>query len=157
MNVRSLPTSPSNGPPLPFSSIVPLSHPTLTVIPVLPEIAEGDHLFLICGVKGTPPITFKWYRDDSTTPIFTTTSDMNNTDYQIQALAKDDSGTYYCEAINHAKNVVRSAPVTIVGEENVYSHTISYKHCGDTWGKGLAQPPHSSEGEGWNLYSSLSV
>ncbi|XP_061129698.1 platelet endothelial cell adhesion molecule isoform X8 [Syngnathus typhle] len=93
--------------------VVPLSHPTLTVIPVLPEIAEGDHLFLICGVKGTPPITFKWYREGSNTPIFTTTSDKNNTDYQIQALAKGDSGTYYCEAINHANNVVRSAPVTI--------------------------------------------
>ncbi|KAM9818803.1 platelet endothelial cell adhesion molecule isoform 2-T2 [Syngnathus typhle] len=93
--------------------VVPLSHPTLTVIPVLPEIAEGDHLFLICGVRGTPPITFKWYRDGSNNPIFTTTSDKNNTDYQIQVLAKGDSGTYYCEAINHANNVVRSAPVTI--------------------------------------------
>ncbi|XP_061626001.1 platelet endothelial cell adhesion molecule isoform X1 [Phyllopteryx taeniolatus] len=93
--------------------VVPLSHPTLTVIPVLPEIAEGDHLFLICGVKGTPPITFKWYRDGTNNPVFTTTSDKNNTDYQIQALVKHDSGTYYCEAINHANNVVRSAPVII--------------------------------------------
>ncbi|XP_057700739.1 platelet endothelial cell adhesion molecule isoform X5 [Corythoichthys intestinalis] len=93
--------------------VVPLSHPTLTVIPNLPEIAEGDHLFLICGVKGTPPITFKWYRDDSNKPVFTTTSDKNNTDYQIEALGKDDSGTYYCEALNHANNVVRSAQVTI--------------------------------------------
>ncbi|XP_061685879.1 platelet endothelial cell adhesion molecule isoform X3 [Syngnathoides biaculeatus] len=93
--------------------VVPLSHPTLTVIPVLPEIAEGDHLFLICGVKGTPPITFKWYHDGTSSPIFTTTSDKNSTDYQIQALAKHDSGTYYCEAINPAKNVVRSAPVII--------------------------------------------
>ncbi|XP_077380280.1 platelet endothelial cell adhesion molecule isoform X2 [Festucalex cinctus] len=93
--------------------VVPLSHPTLTVIPILPEIAEGDHLFLICGVKGTPPITFKWYKDGGNNPVFTTTSDTNNTDFQIEALAKDDSGTYYCEAINHANNVVRSAPVTI--------------------------------------------
>ncbi|XP_077574483.1 platelet endothelial cell adhesion molecule isoform X2 [Stigmatopora nigra] len=93
--------------------VVPLSHPTLTVIPNLLEIAEGDHLFLICGVKGTPPITFKWYRDDSNKPIKTTTSDKNNTDYQIQALGKEDSGSYYCEALNHANNVVRSAPVTI--------------------------------------------
>ncbi|XP_077460325.1 platelet endothelial cell adhesion molecule isoform X2 [Stigmatopora argus] len=93
--------------------VVPLSHPTLTVIPNFLEIAEGDHLFLICGVKGTPPITFKWYRDDSNKPIFTTTSDKNNTDYQIQALGKDDSGSYYCEALNYANNVVRSAPVTI--------------------------------------------
>ncbi|XP_077427421.1 platelet endothelial cell adhesion molecule isoform X3 [Vanacampus margaritifer] len=93
--------------------VVPLSHPTLTVIPFLPEIAEGDHLFLICGVKGTPPITFKWYKDGGNDPVFTTTSDNNNTDFQIEALAKDDSGSYYCEAINHANNVVRSAPVTI--------------------------------------------
>ncbi|XP_019744990.1 platelet endothelial cell adhesion molecule isoform X2 [Hippocampus comes] len=109
--------------------VVPLSHPTLTVIPVLPEIAEGDHLFLICGVKGTPPITFKWYRDDNRSPIFTTTTDMNNTDYQIQALAKDDSGTYYCEAINHAKNVVRSAPVTIVVRLALWKKAVIVGFC----------------------------
>ncbi|XP_061844390.1 platelet endothelial cell adhesion molecule isoform X3 [Nerophis lumbriciformis] len=93
--------------------VVPLSHPTLTVIPVLPEIAEGDHVFMICSVKGTPPVTFKWYYDGKDKPIFTTTSDKNNTDYQIPALSKEHSGTYYCEAINHANNVVRSAPIII--------------------------------------------
>ncbi|XP_054635165.1 platelet endothelial cell adhesion molecule isoform X3 [Dunckerocampus dactyliophorus] len=93
--------------------VVPLSHPVLTVIPNLPEIAEGDHVHMVCGVKGTPPITFKWYYDGNDQPVFTTTSDKNNTDYQIQALSKEQGGTYYCEAINYANNVVRSAPVII--------------------------------------------
>nr|XP_057938699.1 platelet endothelial cell adhesion molecule isoform X2 [Doryrhamphus excisus] len=93
--------------------VVPLSHPVLTIIPNLPEIAEGDHVLMICGVRGTPPITFKWYYDGNDLPFFTTTSDKNNTDYQIQAMSRDQGGTYYCEAINHANNVVRSAPVII--------------------------------------------
>lgn len=95
---------------------MPLSHPTLTVIPILPEIAEGDHLFLICGVRGSPPVTFKWYRVGEPQPLFTATSDRNNTDYQVQPLAKRHSGDYYCEAANYANNVVRSEPVTIEGE-----------------------------------------
>ncbi|XP_069569992.1 platelet endothelial cell adhesion molecule isoform X1 [Brachyistius frenatus] len=92
---------------------VPLAHPTLTVIPDLPEISEGDHLYLICGVKGTPPVTFKWYRVGSRQPLSTTTSDKNHKDYQIQALSKEHRGTYYCEAINHANNIVQSAEVKI--------------------------------------------
>ncbi|KAM9856646.1 platelet endothelial cell adhesion molecule isoform 3-T3 [Aulostomus maculatus] len=92
---------------------VPLSRPSLTVIPVLPEISEGDHLFLICMVKGTPPVIFKWYRVGRESPLFTTNSEWNSSDFQIENLAKKDSGTYYCEALNFANNLVRSGPVTI--------------------------------------------
>lgn len=94
----------------------PLSNPTLTVIPNLAEMSEGDHLYLICGVKGTPPVTFKWYRSDSKLPLNTTISFKNNTNYQISRLSKQHSGKYHCEAVNHASKVVRSDPVIIEGE-----------------------------------------
>ncbi|XP_068445118.1 platelet endothelial cell adhesion molecule isoform X2 [Clinocottus analis] len=93
--------------------IVPLTHPILTVIPHPPEISEGDVLYLICGVKGTPPVTFKWYRVGSDQPLYITTSNKNNTDYQVHSLSKEHSGVYYCEAVNHANDVVRSDSVTI--------------------------------------------
>ncbi|XP_031723034.1 platelet endothelial cell adhesion molecule isoform X3 [Anarrhichthys ocellatus] len=93
--------------------IVPLTHPILTVIPDLPEISEGDDLFLICGVKGSPPVTFKWYRVGNEQPLYTTTSNKNNTYYRVHSLSKEHSGVYYCEAVNHANNVVSSDRVTI--------------------------------------------
>lgn len=102
--------------PPPFPLLEPLTHVTLTVIPDLPDISEGDHLYLICGTKGTPPITFKWYRVGTEQPLEATTSYRNNTDYQIPFLSKDHSGRYYCEAVNHANNVVRSDRVSIEGE-----------------------------------------
>ncbi|XP_033947789.1 platelet endothelial cell adhesion molecule isoform X4 [Pseudochaenichthys georgianus] len=93
--------------------IVPLTNPILTVLPHLPEISEGDHLYLICGVNGTPPVTFKWYRVGNEHPLYTITTYMNNTNYRVSALSKEHSGMYYCEAINHANIVVRSDLVTI--------------------------------------------
>ncbi|KAK5900040.1 hypothetical protein CesoFtcFv8_009454 [Champsocephalus esox] len=93
--------------------IVPLTNPILTVLPHLPEISEGDHLYLICGVNGTPPVTFKWYRVGNKHPLYTITTYMNNTNYRVSALSKEHSGKYYCEAINHANIVVRSDLVTI--------------------------------------------
>ncbi|KAL7404555.1 hypothetical protein ABVT39_016342 [Epinephelus coioides] len=107
---------------------VPLTQPTLTVIPHLPEISEGDHLYLICGVKGTPPVTFKWYRDGHEQPLYTTTSNKNNTDYQVPTLSKEHSGTYYCEAFNHA-NKVRSDRVTIEVHQALWKKAVIGVFC----------------------------
>ncbi|KAM4611788.1 platelet endothelial cell adhesion molecule isoform 3-T3 [Polymixia lowei] len=93
--------------------IVPLSEPVLTVLPDLADIAEGDNLYLICGIKGTPPVTFKWYHSGDVQPLFTTTSNKITMDYQIPSLGSKHSGTYYCEAVNIANNIVRSQLVTI--------------------------------------------
>uniref|UniRef100_UPI0037E9161E platelet endothelial cell adhesion molecule isoform X3 n=1 Tax=Semicossyphus pulcher TaxID=241346 RepID=UPI0037E9161E len=93
--------------------IVPLTQPILTVTPDLADISEGDHLFLICGIAGTPPVTFRWYRVGSAQPFNTTISNLNHTSYQVPLLSKEHSGTYYCEAVNLANNIVRSNPVII--------------------------------------------
>ncbi|XP_039672667.1 platelet endothelial cell adhesion molecule isoform X3 [Perca fluviatilis] len=93
--------------------IVPLTHPLISVVPDLSDISEGDHLYLLCSVVGTPPVTFKWYRVGDEQPLYTTTSNENNTAYQIPEVSKQDSGAYYCEAFNHANNVVISNQVNI--------------------------------------------
>lgn len=101
----------------------PLSDATLTVIPDLSEISEGDHLYLICGVKGSPPITFKWYRSGQATAMHTITVNNNHTDFQISLASKNNNGEYHCEAINYA-NFVHSEPVIIAGETRNRGSTI---------------------------------
>ncbi|XP_058496612.1 platelet endothelial cell adhesion molecule-like isoform X2 [Solea solea] len=93
--------------------IEPLRGLTLTVLPDLPEISEGNQLYLICGTKGTPPVTYKFYRVGDKRPLLTKTLNENNTYYHVNKLSKEHSGTYYCEADNHANNVVRSENVIV--------------------------------------------
>lgn len=93
----------------------PLTEATLTVVPDPADISEGDHLYLICGVKGTPPITFKWYRSDQEKAQNETTVNKNNTDFQIPVVSKEHSGWYHCEAFNQA-NTIHSQAVNIQGE-----------------------------------------
>lgn len=96
---------------------MPLSNPTLIVIPDLAEITEGDNLYLICSVEGTPPVTFKWYRSDNENPVHAITVYSNNTDYHIPLLSRTHSGRYHCEADNPAINIVYSDFVDIQGEQ----------------------------------------
>lgn len=98
---------------------VPLTEPTLTILPELAEVSEGDQLYLICGTKGSPPVTFKFYRVGDEQPKFTTTSNINHTHYRVNELTKGHGGTYYCEAINQANNVF-SERVTVEGETDWY-------------------------------------
>ncbi|XP_072319334.1 platelet endothelial cell adhesion molecule isoform X2 [Eucyclogobius newberryi] len=93
--------------------IEPLSHPLLMVIPPLPEITEGSDLIFICSIRGTPPVTFKLYRYGYDLPLFTKTSALNHTSFEIHDLVKLHSGMYYFEALNHANNIVSSEPVNI--------------------------------------------
>ncbi|XP_051802318.1 platelet endothelial cell adhesion molecule isoform X4 [Acanthochromis polyacanthus] len=92
---------------------VPLSHAMLSVLPALHDISEEGHLNLICSVEGTPPVTFKWYRVGESQPLNATTSDQVHKDYEFPVITKAHSGKYYCEAFNHAKNIVRSNEVTV--------------------------------------------
>ncbi|XP_056135561.1 platelet endothelial cell adhesion molecule isoform X5 [Lampris incognitus] len=94
------------------SVTVPVSDTLLTVLPDLRNIAEGDRLYLICSINGTPPVTFKWYRSGRAQPLSTTTSNKITLDYQVPEVSREHSGTYYCEAGNYANNV-RSQLVTI--------------------------------------------
>ncbi|KAM3623915.1 uncharacterized protein V6R79_017027 [Siganus canaliculatus] len=93
--------------------IEPLAYPTLTVTPDLADIVEGDRLYLICGVTGTPPVTFKFYREGTKRPVNISSSNENHTNFQIPQASKAHNGRYYCEATNPANNIVRSDHVNI--------------------------------------------
>ncbi|XP_061581034.1 platelet endothelial cell adhesion molecule isoform X2 [Cololabis saira] len=88
--------------------IVPLSKPSLEVIPVPADIAEGHDLYLMCRVEGTPPITFKWYRDGDQRPLNVTITNNQFQVHQIPYLSQLHSGNYSCEAVNYANIPVRS-------------------------------------------------
>ncbi|XP_075891792.1 platelet endothelial cell adhesion molecule isoform X3 [Nelusetta ayraudi] len=109
---------------------VPLSNPTLIVIPDLAEITEGDHLYIICSVEGTPPVTFKWYRSDKKDPVYAITSYSNNTDYQIPVLSRNHSGRYSCEAVNPANNIVYSDFVDIQVRMALWKKALIGGVCG---------------------------
>ncbi|KAK7930763.1 hypothetical protein WMY93_007158 [Mugilogobius chulae] len=68
--------------------IEPVSYPVLTVIPSLSEITEGSTLIFICSVSGTPPITFKLYRQDYDQPLLFNTTARNNTSFEIHQVSK---------------------------------------------------------------------
>ncbi|KAM4584611.1 platelet endothelial cell adhesion molecule isoform 2-T2 [Odontesthes bonariensis] len=93
--------------------IVPLGRPVLSVVPNQQDLSEGNNLNLICTVNGTPPITFRWYREGDAQPVSTTTSDRNFKDYEVSVLSKEHSGKYFCEAENRANNKVRSKLISI--------------------------------------------
>ncbi|XP_022595685.1 platelet endothelial cell adhesion molecule-like isoform X2 [Seriola dumerili] len=94
-------------------AIEPLSKVTLTIIPNPSKVSEGEDLYLICGTKGTPPVTFKLYRVGTKAPLFTNTSQQNNTHFRVPYLSKEHSGKYYCEAVNLANSLVVSEKITI--------------------------------------------
>ncbi|XP_067354497.1 platelet endothelial cell adhesion molecule isoform X4 [Channa argus] len=91
---------------------VPLSNPSLRVRPELPEVSEGNPMLLTCSVEGTPPVTFKLYREGRDLPLESKTVEQLSFHYQLERLSKEHSGKYYCEAINPA-NKVNSEPIDI--------------------------------------------
>lgn len=102
-----------------FSFLVPLNNLNVVVNPNNSRVYEGQELLLLCGVKGTPPITFKWHHNGN--KLKTNTSNVSFMSYHIESLTKDDSGTYQCEASNQANRVLRSEMITIEGENHEYS------------------------------------
>ncbi|KAJ3613934.1 hypothetical protein NHX12_017513 [Muraenolepis orangiensis] len=101
------------------SVIVPLSQATLTVLPSLGDISEGNTLLLICGVFGTPPVTFQWFRSGRSVPLFTKAVNKTTMNHKILDISSDDSDTYYCQARNQADNLVQSQQIPVEGKKEV--------------------------------------
>ncbi|KAG7491733.1 hypothetical protein MATL_G00006490 [Megalops atlanticus] len=96
------------------SVIEPVSKATLGVVPRLEEIVEGTYMSLICKIeKGTPPITFTWYRRGKPVSQKMTNLSQLYASYDVKEVSKDLSDIYHCEADNRAKQTVRSKDVTI--------------------------------------------
>ncbi|XP_051996677.1 platelet endothelial cell adhesion molecule isoform X3 [Xyrauchen texanus] len=103
--------------------IVPVGKPLLTVLPVPGNIEEGQDLTLICGIpKGSPPISFTFYRSIHTL-LHNITVQSNSSSYVLTAVTRQDSGSYYCRALNSAEEASMSDPITVeVGvNESVWS------------------------------------
>ncbi|KAM8772648.1 platelet endothelial cell adhesion molecule isoform 3-T4 [Acanthopagrus schlegelii] len=109
--------------------IVPPSHAVLMVVPDFREIYEGQHLYLLCRVDGTPPVTFKWYHVGNNLPLYTNTSNEDNSRYEVPTVSKEHSGRYYCEAFNHANKVVRSEQVTITVQMVLWKKALIGGFC----------------------------
>lgn len=109
-------------PPVPLPE--PLTDLILTFISDSQEVSEGGYIIFICSTRGTPPITFKLYREGTDHPLYIKTSNLNHTSYEVPVLSKEQSGKYYCEAINHANVVITSEPVFIEGESDWYSCSV---------------------------------
>uniref|UniRef100_A0A673JZ69 Si:dkey-237i9.8 n=1 Tax=Sinocyclocheilus rhinocerous TaxID=307959 RepID=A0A673JZ69_9TELE len=93
--------------------IVPVGKPLLTVLPVPGNIEEGSDVTLICGIpKGSPPISFSFY-GGSGTAIYNTTVQSNSSLYNLNAVKRNHSGNYYCEANNQADVLIKSDIVTV--------------------------------------------
>ncbi|KAL4657903.1 platelet endothelial cell adhesion molecule-like isoform X1 [Arapaima gigas] len=87
--------------------IEPLSTPELYAAP---ELEEGSELNLSCSVKkGSLPITFTWYRDD--TLLYSQHTDQRMKIYTVKDVTEDSS--YYCEAVNLANERMQSKPQTV--------------------------------------------
>ena len=72
-------------------------------------VTIGSSLTLSCTSRGSPPDTFTWRRGNDTvvlqstsiTPVdYTNTSAVFRTNYSIDSVTSNDSGTYICTVTN---------------------------------------------------------
>ncbi|XP_067115680.1 platelet endothelial cell adhesion molecule isoform X2 [Osmerus mordax] len=112
-----------------ISVVVPLSDPGLSVLPALSDILEGVDLILICSAEGSPPITFRWYRDDAATSLHSSTSATVTASHVIHGVDKGASGAYYCEAINYANVNVRSQKVIVEVKTATWKKVLIVASC----------------------------
>ncbi|XP_076871599.1 platelet endothelial cell adhesion molecule isoform X2 [Brachyhypopomus gauderio] len=105
--------------------IVPVQKSYLTVVPTPEDIAEGHDVYLICSIRrGTPPITFKWYRSDVERPLYSAVLSTNSSSHTLADVQKENSGTYYCEAQNY-------------GNERAFSNKVTFTVNMARWKKAL--------------------
>ena len=79
----------------------------------------GDPLTLSCTLRGSPPDTFTWRKDNGPVLQFTTTpvtyndnSAVFRADYSIDSVTTSDSGTYTCNVTNPIGTA--SATITVI-------------------------------------------
>ncbi|KAI4879464.1 hypothetical protein NFI96_014534 [Prochilodus magdalenae] len=103
--------------------IVPVGKPLLTVLPTPGEVTEGENVTLICSIsRGTPPVSFIWYHVDRL--LKSNTVSANFSTHTLQTVSSENSGSYYCEAVNN-------------GNERDQSNRVTFTVRMARWKKGL--------------------
>ncbi|XP_051572371.1 platelet endothelial cell adhesion molecule isoform X2 [Myxocyprinus asiaticus] len=116
--------------PLRAPVIVPVSKPVLMVEPKGFTVTEGSDLVLICSVQqGTDPITFTWYHYGDVIPFSTQEVRHSQGTHVVKAIKRDQRGSYYCEASNHAIDTRRSLPVTIAVSLAIWKKALIGVFC----------------------------
>ncbi|XP_019958544.1 platelet endothelial cell adhesion molecule [Paralichthys olivaceus] len=105
--------------------IEPVSKPLFSIDPSMGDVSEGQDLTLTCSVqRGTPPITFTWYRTETEDALASQTSVKQEGSYFIRNVMREHKGEYYCESTNPAN-------------ESKQSYSVSIKVKLARWKKGL--------------------
>ena len=85
----------------------------------------GDLLTLNCTSSGSPPDTFTWRKDNSSTVLqstsittvdYTNTSAMFRAEYSIDNVTASDSGTYTCNVSNPIGSDSATITVVVIGK-----------------------------------------
>ncbi|KAM4672853.1 platelet endothelial cell adhesion molecule isoform 12-T14 [Amazona ochrocephala] len=95
--------------PIRINVYAPVSKPTLSVVSGLPEVVLGKPLQLICrSARGTPPITFKFYKGNVTKE--TVTNDTYAT-FLDENVGQNDKKGYKCDARNNHSSGVKTSNI----------------------------------------------
>ncbi|XP_068193167.1 platelet endothelial cell adhesion molecule isoform X2 [Antennarius striatus] len=94
--------------------IEPVSKPVLRVLPNMGDVSEGQDVTLMCSVqRGTPPISFSWYRTNKKDALASQTSMNLEGSHSISSIAGEQQGEYYCMSTNPADEAKQSYIVII--------------------------------------------
>ncbi|XP_078427359.1 platelet endothelial cell adhesion molecule-like [Cetorhinus maximus] len=119
---------------------VPVSTPTLIPTPTGDNVVEGGILNLSCAVlKGSYPITYKFYKATSETPLHQITLNATTAVHRIISVNNENNGKYSCEASNTANQKPRtkkSQCITITVKVPVSNPTIKRNPLKDVYKTG---------------------
>ena len=83
----------------------------------------GDPLTLSCTLRGSPPDTFTWRKDNgpvlqsTTIPVtYNDNSAIFRADYSIDSVTTSDSGTYTCNVTNPIGSDSATITVVVIGK-----------------------------------------
>lgn len=95
--------------------------PQITAGPSNSDLGPGDRVFLNCEVAGIPRPQIVWYKTDvqgrrSELPIVGDTFTVHTQRLELHDVARDDTGTYECQAGNVLGASSQRATVRVEGE-----------------------------------------